>query len=604
MALIALAAITAGLALSAADAHVAANVVWAGLIVALLVPLTWKVLRTLMSRRVGVDAIALLAMATALVLGEYLAGAVVALMLSGGYALEEAAAGRARSALRALVERAPRIAHRRVDDRLEEVDVSQLVPGDEVVVRAGEVIPVDGVVLAEVASVDEAALTGESLPVELRRGHGVRSGTANAGEAFDMRATRSSADSAYSALVKLVQHAEGDRAPFVRMADRYAALLLPFTLIVAAVAWQLSGDPVRILAVLVVATPCPLILAAPIAFIAGISRAAHAGVIVKSGGAIEQLGLARSVLLDKTGTLTLGQPEIESVHVTGLVDEDELLRLAASLDQMSAHVLAEALVHEVESRGVRLSLPESVAEIPGQGVTGTVSGRDVVVGGRKLLIARGVSGVDELAARLDGTGGAGHATIYVSVDGRAAAAIVMADKLRDDAHELADALRAAGVGEVAMVTGDRREVAERVATAAGIDRVYWDQAPEQKLEVVRAMQHDPDRAPVVMVGDGINDAPALALADVGIAMGSAGATVSSEAADAVIMVPQIGRVVTALRVGRRSLAIARQSVLIGIGLSMVAMGFAAAGYIPPVAGALLQEAIDVTVILNALRALR
>jgi len=582
----------------------AGDLVWALAIAATLIPLTWSVGRSLARGDVGVDAIALVAMAGALALGEYLAGAVIALMLSGGNALEAAAGRRARRELTALLERAPRIAHRRRGDKLEEVAVEEIRVGDLILVRAGEVVPVDGAVESPGAVVDQSTLTGEPLPVRRRRGTTVASGTVNAGEAFDLRATRTSAQSAYAGIVRLVREAERQRAPFVRMADRYAALLLPVTLFLAGAAWTLSGDPVRALAVLVVATPCPLILAAPVALISGVSRAARRGIIVKGGGTIEKLGRARTVLLDKTGTLTHGRPEIEAVRSADGLAPEELLKLAASVDQLSAHVLGEALVHGAEGRGIELVFPEQVTEDPGQGIEGSVDGHRVAVGSEEWLRKRGYSGAATAAPLFGEEIKPGWARVLVGVDGSLAGAVLMADRLREDAGELTSSLRAAGIDHIALVTGDQQAVGEAVGRLVGVDRVYAECSPQDKIAVVREAREQSEPNTVVMVGDGVNDAPALAVADVGIAMGSAGATVSSETADAVIALDRVDRVIDGVRIGRRSLRIARQSILVGLGLSFVAMGFAAFGYIQPVAGALLQEGIDVVVILNALRALR
>jgi heavy metal translocating P-type ATPase len=582
---------TGGL-LHAAGAGAAGRDLFAATAAVVLVPLVWSVARSLLRGDAGVDLIALVAIAGALALGEYLVAAVVALMLSGGNALEEYATRRARRELTALVERAPRIAHRRHGDAVEEIPADEVQVGDVVVVRAGEVVPVDGTVESNEVVIDEATLTGEPLPATYRRGQAVRSGTANAGEVFELRALRPAAESAYAALVRLVREAETQRAPFVRLADRYAMFFLPLTTVVAGAAWLASADPRRALAVFVVATPCPLILAAPVALVSGVSRAARAGVIVKGAAVIEQLGAARSVLLDKTGTVTLGMPAVERVQALDGLPEAELLRLAASLDQLSVHSAAQALVRAAQARGLALSFPDGVVEGRGQGIEGRVDGRRVTVGSAMWLRERGH----------DESGGDGQ--VFVGVDGRRAGAIVLGDRLRPDAVELVPALRRAGIRHVALATGDRRSAAERIGRELGVDRVYAEQTPEDKLELVRALRARPELRPVVMVGDGVNDAPALALADVGIAMGSAGATVSSETADAVIMVDRVDRVVDAIRIGRRSIAVARQSVLAGIGLSVVAMGFAAAGFLPPVAGALVQEGIDVGVILNALRALR
>jgi heavy metal translocating P-type ATPase len=576
----------------------AGDVLWGLVVVVALGPLTWSVARSLGRGDIGVDAIALLAMAGALALGELLAGAVIALMLSGGNALEATAARRARRELTALIQRAPRIAHRRIGVRVEEVAVEAVVPDDIVIVRAGEVIPVDGVVASPRATIDESALTGEPLPVSRARGAPVRSGAANAGEVFDLRATRPASESAYAALVRLVHAAETQRAPFVRMADRYAAFLLPVTVLLAGAAWALSGDAVRALAVLVVATPCPLILAAPIAFASGISRAARAGIVVKGPAAIEALGRAPTVLLDKTGTLTLGTPAVERIAAADGLAPDELLRLAASVDQLSAHVVAEALVHDAERRGLALTDAGAVHERPGDGIEGTVEGRRVAVGSRTWL---GDLGIDTRAAP---HGEPGRSRVLVGVDGLLAGTIVMADRPRPDAAEAIAALREVGAERVAMVTGDDQATAEEVARGVGIGEVFADRGPSDKLDVLRAVQRDRAACPVVMVGDGVNDAPALMAAEVGVAMAGLGATVSTEAADVVITVDRLDRVVEALRIGRRSLGIARQSVLAGMAMSLVAMVVAALGHLPPIAGALLQEGIDVAVILNALRALR
>ncbi len=592
----ALAGVLGGIGFWALGRGTAADWLWAATTALLLVPLALSVLRSLLRRDVGVDAVALVAMAGALALGEYLAGAVIALMLAGGNALEEAANRRAKRELTALVERAPRVALVRRADGVHEVPVDDVQVGDHVLVRAGEVIPVDGMVETDEAIVDESALTGEPLPVTVHKGGQVRSGTTSAGSAFEVSAIRPAAESAYAALVRLVEQAEQERAPFVRLADRYAAIFLPVTAAVAGIAWAISGDPVRALAVFVVATPCPLILAAPIALMSGLSRCARAGVVVKGAGTIEQLGEAHSVLLDKTGTVTLGHPELERLVALDGLDPNETLRLAASVDRLSSHPLAHALVAGADTRGLTLELPTHVKESFGHGVIGDVQGHEVLVGSRRWLGEHGIDAA--VPEQLDGA-----AKVVVAVDGKATGVALIGDRLRADADQLVPRLQDAGIRHVALVTGDKTAVAERAGEALGVDRVYAEQSPDEKLEIVRALQARPDLRSVVMVGDGINDAPALALADVGVAMGSAGATISSETADAVVLVDRVDRVADAIRISRRALHIALQSVLLGMGASLIAMGFAAAGYLPPVAGALLQEGIDVAVILNALRAL-
>jgi heavy metal translocating P-type ATPase len=583
----------------------AGDAVWRVVLALLAAELAVEVCRTvLVERHMGVDTIALVAMVGALALGELLAGVVIGLMFSGGLALEEIASTRARRELTTLVERAPKKARLRVADDFRDVPVERVRAGDVALVRTGEVIPVDGTILSPEAVVDTSALSGEPLPVTVKQGMAVLSGTANAGPPFEVRADRPAAESAYTALVRLVEEAETERAPLVRIADRYAGFFLPATMLVAGLAWALSGDPVRGLAVVVVATPCPLILAAPIALISGLSRAARAGVVVKGSRAIETLGQVRTILFDKTGTLTVGTPEVREIATRPGVDEVELLRLAASVDRMSAHVLGEALVRAAAEAELELTIPAGIQEDPGQGIVGSIDGHRVAVGSRSFLRGEGVPTEEIASAAIISGRGSGEARVHVAIDGKVAGVIAMADELRSDARGIVEQLRSEGVRHVAMVSGDRRSVAERIGREIGVDRVYSEQSPEDKLEVVRRLHDDPELGPVMMVGDGVNDAPALALADLGIAMGVAGATVSSETADAVITVDRIDRVADAVHAGRRALAIARQSVFVGMGLSLTAMGVAAFGYLPPVAGALLQEGIDLAVILNALRALR
>ncbi len=602
LAVVALATLLAGGILWLADQPGWADAAWAVGATVVLVPLTIDTARSLLHGDVGVDAIALIAIAGALILGEQLAAAIVALMMSGGEALEAWAAGRARHELRLLVDRAPRIAHRHLDGRVEEVTVEELRVGDLVAVRAGELVPADGIVEGADAVVDESALTGEPLPVTMSPGSPVRSGTTNAGNAFDARVSRPAEDSAYAAIVRLVRAAEGNRAQFTRLADRYAAVFLPFTLVLAGIAWAAAGDPTRGLAVMVVATPCPLILAAPIAFVGGLSRSARAGVIVKGSGVLERLGDARAVLLDKTGTVTSGTPEIERVIPFGMLGADETLRLAASLDQLSVHVVAESLVRGATARGLRLQAPTAVEEEPGRGIVGVVDGRRVAVGSDGWLESHGYALDGDRGPVFGGDGDTGRGLVLVGVDGALEGAIFVTDPLRAGAESLALELRELGVDRVALVSGDRAPVAHEVAAAAGIEEVYADQTPEDKLAVVERVRAE-STGPVVMVGDGVNDAPALAFADVGIAMAGKGATVSSETADVVIVVDRADRIPLSIRVGKRSLRIARQSVVVGLALSVGAMFVAAFGYLPPVWGALFQEVIDVAVILNALRAL-
>ena len=596
---LALAGLAAGGILWLAGARGAADLAWALTVAVVLVPLAFTVARDLWNREFGVDLIALLAMAGSLALGEYLAGAVVGLMLSGGQALEAYASSRAQRELKSLLERAPRFASRYQAGGLATVPVGEVVAGDTLLVKPGEVIPVDGVLVRGPVVLDESALTGESRPQERAAGDRVRSGAVNAGPPFDLRAVATAEQSTYAAIVALVRDAVASKAPFVRLADRYGLLFLPLTLAVAGIAWAVSGSPVRALAVLVVATPCPLILAAPVAIVAGISRAAKRGIIVKGGGALETLARARTLVFDKTGTLTSGTPHVSSVVSLGSIGEAELARLAASLDQVSPHVFASAVVAAARERDPRLEFPDSVREHPGSGISGVVGGRRIALG--KLGWVAGGKAVPDAAAALRRKAELeGSSTVFVAVDGEVAGALLVDDPVRADTPRAIQMLRRSGVRRLVVLTGDREEVARSVGGALGVDEILWERTPLQKVETVAAERR---AAVTVMVGDGVNDAPALAAADVGIAMGARGSTASSEAADAVIAVDRLDRVAEGLQIARRARAIAVQSVVAGMALSGCGMLLASFGLLPPVAGAIAQEAIDVAVILNALRAL-
>jgi heavy metal translocating P-type ATPase len=592
----------AGLGFAWAGEDDAAMVAWALPSVIVGLRLAWSIARDLLAGEMGVDVIAILAIGGALLLGEYLAAAVIAVMLATGEALERYAEGRAHRELSALLGRAPREVSRYVDGGLETVALELVAPGDVLLVKPGEVVPVDGIVAADAAVLDESALTGESRLVTREPGETVSSGTVNAGSPFDLRAIATAAESTYAGIVRLVEEAQASKAPFVRLADRYALYFIPLSLGIAGVAWLVSGDPVRALAVLVVATPCPLLLAAPIAIVAGISRAARRGVIVKGGGPLETLARARVLLFDKTGTLTAGRPHLGAVETGGDMGADEVLRLAASVEQHSPHVLAGAIVHAAGERGIALAMPDDVEEAHGAGVTGTVDGRRVAVGTADHAGGGGAlpGWVRDLRRRsvLEGA-----TNVFVGVDGVLAGALVLDDPIRPETPRAIRSLRRIGFTRIVMVTGDHGSVADIVGSAIGVDAVLAERAPAEKVDAVETERADAN-GPVVMVGDGINDAPALARADVGVAMGARGATASSEAADVVIAVDRLDRLAEVVAIARRSRSIALQSVLAGMGMSLVAMVAAALGLLPVVVGALLQEAIDVVVILNALRAVR
>jgi heavy metal translocating P-type ATPase len=557
----------------------------------------WAMADALRHGRVGVDLIALLALAGAIAVGELLAAAVISVMLTSGRALESWAAGRADRDLRMLLERSPRSARRYAGHELRNVPLDSVVPDDLLLVTPGEVVPVDGIVATPLAILDESALTGEPRPVERRAGDPVRSGVVNTGGPFDLRATATAQDSTYAGIVRLVAQAERSQAPFVRLADRYALWFLGVSLVAAGAVWALAGAA-RAVAVLVVATPCPLILAAPVALVSGMSVSARRGVVVKGGAVLERLARCTTVLIDKTGTLTTGRPALAGVVTAPGWGAEDVLAMAASLDQVSQHVLASAVVEAARQHNRDLTLPGQVEEVPGQGISGLVDGHRVRLG--KAAWA-GVTGTPPWAkaarrrASLDGA-----LTVFVGIDGQPAGVLVLEDPVRPDAGRTIRALRDGGISRIVMVTGDRPEVAETVGAVIGVDAVLAERTPADKLDAIR-VEHL--RAPTIMVGDGINDAPALALADVGVAMGARGASASSEAADAVLTVDRLDRLGEVAALARRTQRIAVQSVLAGMAMSFAAMGAAAAGLLPAVWGALLQEFIDVAVILNALRAL-
>ncbi|MGW9231360.1 heavy metal translocating P-type ATPase [Pseudorhizobium sp. NPDC055634] len=573
-----------------------AATVWTLGVLPVLAALLIEIVRSLLRGEVGLDIVAALSMSSALLFGETLAAAVVAVMYSGGTFLESFAEGRARREMRSLLSRVPRTATRYADGALEEVPLDAIAPGDRLLIRQGDVVPVDGTVGSGIAFLDTSALTGESLPVKVAEGREAMSGSTNSGEAFDLVATRPARESTYAGIVRLVEQAQASKAPMSRLADKWSLAFLLVTVAIAFSAWWLTGDPIRAVAVLVVATPCPLILAVPVALVAGLSRAAHYGVLIKGAGPLEAMARAQTLILDKTGTLTDGRPRIATMEATGPVPASDMLRLAAALEQASKHPVAQALVEEARERGVPLSIPTEVTEVPGEGLLGRVDGRSVVVGGYPFVAAHvGPTTVGHPPLE------AGSVLVAVGIDGAFAGYLVMADRLRDDSQAMLSGLRGEGIGRILLATGDRQEVATRIAQGLGLDGIRADLRPNDKvLLVLTERKH----GPVMMVGDGVNDAPALAAADIGVAMGARGAAASAEAADVVLLVDNIDRVRTGVEIARGARRIAMESVVVGIGLSVIGMIAAALGYLSPVQGALIQEAIDVAVILNALRALR
>jgi len=555
----------------------------------------------------GIDILAVTAIVSTVLVGEFVASMIIVLMMAGGTALEDFAAGRAKAELTALLERVPQTAHREragvaadgthgdgslADGQHEDVAATDVRIGDILLVRPGEVVPLDGVLLSDSGTFDESSLTGESLPVERAAGENLMSGSLNGEAAIRMRVTARMEDSQYSRIVALVREAAESKAPMVRLADRYAVPFTGLAYVLGAVGWIISGSPARFAEVLVVATPCPLLIAAPVAFLGGMSRAARGGIIVKYAGVLELLGRIRTAAFDKTGTLTYGRPALVEIRTTGTLDEDEVLRLAASAEQYSSHVLAASVMDAARARVLGFHSASEATEYATHGVRARLDGRDVVVG-KPNFVAESAEGVVETELV------SGQLGIYVGVDGKFVGCLVMSDPLRDEARRTLGELQHLGVTQTVMLTGDALATAEHIADAAGLTDVRAECLPPDKVEAVRSL---PLR-PVMMVGDGVNDAPVLAVADVGIAMGARGSTAAGESADVVIILDDLSKVASAVRIGQRTVKVALQSIWIGIAMSVALMVAAAAGYVPAIAGALSQEVVDLATILNALRAL-
>ncbi len=585
--------------LFAADAD-AAHWIWMAGLVLVGLPVVLRTVAGMLRGRFAADLVAMLAIIGAAALGQPLAGLVVVLMQTGGEALERFAEGRASSAVRELEAAAPRIAHR-LDAAGDVVDipVDDVRPGDRLLVRPGELVPVDVTVEDGRSHVDVSRITGEPVPVTADAGTPLLSGSANGEGPLTCRATAVAGESQYARIVDLVRSAQASRAPIHRLADRFAVGFTPFTLLVCAVTWAFTGDAVRVLAVLVVATPCPLILATPVAIIGGIGSAARRQIIFRTGAALEQLARVRVAVFDKTGTVTVGVPRVHRVVPADGSSAAELLRLAGAVEQGSGHLLARSLVEAARVTTPSLPVARSVVEAAGQGVEGMVENRNVRVGSRAYVLAGapgdaariGRLGLDDLGLKA-----------FVAVDGRIAGIVEYADAIRPGLDDFFAALRRLGIHRVLLLSGDHELAARAVAARLGIREVRGDLLPGDKVDIVRDLVDAGE--PVLMVGDGTNDAPALSAATVGIALAGHGGGITAEAADAVILVDDLSRVVDALRISRRTLRIALQSIGVGLGLSAVAMVFAAFGQIAPAFGALLQEGIDVAVILNALRSSR
>lgn len=557
------------------------------------IPILKDIYDSLKHRQYGVDILAATAIITSVLLGEYWAGMIIVLMLTGGEALEDYAENRAKTELTALLDRAPKKAHVLRGRKTVDIAVGQVKVGDKLIIKPGEVVPVDATIVEGRSSFDESSLTGESLPLDKAHGDTILSGSINVDSSITVKALHTAKDSQYEQIIQLVKAASSSQSPFVRLADHYS---VPFTIIafvIAGGAWILSGDVLRFLQVLVVATPCPLILAAPIALISGMSRAARHGVIIKNGGALERLAAVQTVGFDKTGTLTQGEPIVHDVSTFNSFSKKQVLEAAGALEQNSPHILAKAIVNEALKNKYKLPKTKGVVEKPGYGVSGVVERKNVLVGKLNFMKDQGIP----LPAKLKLANYTKTAS-FVAIDGVLAGSISFMDEIRPEAKGTLSALKRLGVKHLLMVTGDNKSTANAIAKQIGITDVTAEALPADKLLAIENVAHKP----VAFVGDGVNDAPVLTAADVGIALGARGSTAASESADVVVMLDDLSRVSTSIEIAQRTFKIAKQSILIGIFISIGLMFIFASGRFAPVYGAAIQEVVDIIVIINALRA--
>ncbi len=582
-----------GLSLDLAGKDTLAHLVLGGSAIINVLPLLWGMIEDIRSGKYGIDILAATAIVTSVLLHEYWAGMVIVLMLTGGEALEDYAEARAKTELSSLLKRKPKKAHLLKSGKQTDVSVSQIHPNDKIVILPGEVVPVDALILEGVSSFDESSLTGESLPVDKKAGDQILSGSINIEGAITVKALHTAADSQYEQIIKLVKGAASSQSPFVRLADRYS---IPFTIvsfIIAGSVWVISGDPIRFLEVIVVATPCPLLLGAPIALISGMSRSAKHGIIVKTGSAIERLAEVETIAFDKTGTLTRGVPVVDKILAYNNFDRKEVLVYAAAIEQSSAHILARSIVQSAADQQIKIPKAKQVKEQAGHGARGRLQNKDIVVGRFSLLEESNIATPKSFKIE-----SINQTASYVAINDKLAGVILFKDEVRPETKRMLERLKRAGVKHTLMVTGDNAATANSIAKQLGIEQVEAECLPGDKIHVIERVK---DR-PVGFVGDGVNDAPVLTAADVGIALGARGSTAASESADIVIMLDDINKVADGVEIAKRTFFIARQSILIGIFISLGLMGLFATGRFKPIHGAALQELVDITVILNALRA--
>lgn len=573
--------------------HTAAYITLAAISLFEVLPLLWGMIEDIRTGTYGVDILAATAIVSAVLLKQYWAAIVVVIMLTGGESLEDYADRRARSELSGLIKHAPTTAHLLKNNKQTDIKADALKVGDRFIVKPGELVPADGTIVDGYSSFDESSLTGESLPAPKGPGEGILSGSVNLDSPVTVKVTATATDSQYQQIIKLVESAANSRAPFVRLADRYS---IPFTLIAFAIAgsvWVLTGHDIRFLDVIIVATPCPLILAAPIALIAGMSRTSRYGIIVKTGSALEKLAEARTIAFDKTGTLTSAHLKVNSIHPYNGFKETEVLTYAASLEQFSNHVIARSITERARQDKLKLLKIKGLEELSGRGLKADSRSDKLVVGRLSLLEEYDV----RLPAKFKETNH-NATSVFVGLNKQLVGYITLKDELRPETLATLKDLRTQGISNFMLVTGDNKQTADAVAKELGIKLVIADALPGDKLRAIEKLK----QRPTVFVGDGINDAPVLTAADVGIALGARGSTAASESADMVIMLDDIGRVAVAYDIAKKTFKIARQSILVGISLSVILMFIFATGHFKPLYGAIVQEIVDVVVIFNALRA--
>ena len=563
------------------------------------IPLWIEIVKSIWHGHFGVDLVAGLALSVAFIFGEYVPGLIVLLMLSGGEFLESYAQRRARKALSELLSLVPTRAHIKTPSGIRDIESKDVVVGTTIVVKAGEVIPVDGVVAFGESFVDESVMTGESMPVKKMIGNACFAGTTNSDSPIEITATKPLSESRLEGIIAMVRKAEEEKAPFVRMADKYSVSFTLLTLVMAILAWIFSHDPIRLLAVLVVATPCPLILATPIAFLSGMSASSRRGIIVKNGGALEAFSNVDIFVFDKTGTVTLGTPKVHKIEIYKDINKENVLILSASLDQLSVHPLAHSLVKYAEKEEAQLVYPESFKETFGDGVEGIIENKKYFFGKLSFVVNNGINVSNEIKEMHDKNRAGGITPVYLGSDSNLLGVVYFEDEIRGEASSLFVNIHNQGK-QTMLLTGDKEEIAQHVAQTLSINSYKASCLPDDKLAVIKELQKDGKQ--VAMIGDGVNDAPALTQANVGIAIGSHGATAASDSADLVLLSSSISRVYDAWKISVHSVNVAKQGIFIGIGLSFVGMVFASFGYLPPFTGALIQEGIDIAVILYALRA--